>query len=188
MKKIEARRIYKDKRVALSAVEKKLYDDLLLINFQKLQLPHLFYVHSYFAVAAKNEIATDHLLYNLEFRNPELKLVIPKMEKDRLVHFEYNEQTKTIVNKWGIVEPLNGHSVSEEQLDLILVPLLAFDEHGYRVGYGKGYYDKFLRKCRPDALKIGLSYFDAVPHFDDTEDFDIPLNYCITPHRNYEFR
>lgn len=187
MKKQEARIIYKEKRTALSPLEKNRFDDLLLINFQKLQLPHLFYVHSYIAATEKNEIETDHLLYYLEFRNPELKIVIPKMDNSTLVHIEYNEQTETIVNKWGIVEPVNGKLVAENQFDLILVPLLSFDERGHRVGYGKGYYDKFLSKCRPNALKIGLSYFDAVPQFDDTDDFDIPLNYCITPHCNYEF-
>ncbi len=180
--------MYMEKRAALSASEKNKFDDLLLINFQKLQFPKLFYVHTYIAATKQNEIETDHLLYFMEFRNPELKLVIPKMENDSLVHIEYNEQTETTVNKWGIIEPINGDPVSEEQLDLILVPLLAFDERGHRVGYGKGYYDKFLCKCRPDAIKVGLSYFDAVPLLDDTDDFDIPLNYCITPHRNYEFR
>ncbi len=188
MKKKEARSIYIKKRAALSTSEKNKFDDLILINFQQLLLPQLLYVHTYIAVTEKNEIATDHLLYYLEFRNPEIRLVIPKMENDSLVHFEYNEQTDTTLNKWGIEEPVNGNPVSEQQLDLILVPLLAFDAHGHRVGYGKGYYDKFLSKCRPSAIKIGLSYFDAVPQLDDTEDFDIPLNYCITPHRNYEFR
>jgi 5-formyltetrahydrofolate cyclo-ligase len=188
MIKQEARVIYKEKRASLSLVDKNRFDDLLLINFQKLQLPHLLYVHTYIAATGKNEIETDHLLHFLEFRNPELKLVIPKMEKSTLVHIEYNEQTETTVNKWGIVEPVSGDPVSEELLDLILVPLLAFDEYGHRVGYGKGYYDKFLSKCRPNALKIGLSYFAAIPQLDDTEHFDIPLNYCITPHRNYEFR
>jgi 5-formyltetrahydrofolate cyclo-ligase len=68
-----------------------------------------------------------------------------------------------------------------------LVPLLAYDLKGNRVGYGKGYYDRFLAECRPDALKIGFSYFEPEEQINDTEDFDIPLNYCVTPHRCYEF-
>jgi len=77
--------------------------------------------------------------------------------------------------------------VSESEIDLIFVPLLAFDETGNRVGYGKGFYDKFLTKCRPDAIKVGLSYFEAIDRISDSEQFDIPLNYCITPQRIYEF-
>jgi 5-formyltetrahydrofolate cyclo-ligase len=69
----------------------------------------------------------------------------------------------------------------------VFVPLLAFDNDGYRVGYGKGFYDKFLAKCRPDVLKVGLSYFDAIDTISDRAQFDIPLNYCITPQRIYEF-
>jgi 5-formyltetrahydrofolate cyclo-ligase len=69
----------------------------------------------------------------------------------------------------------------------VLVPLLAFDESGYRVGYGKGFYDRFLQQCRKDVLTVGFSYFDAIDKIEDTHQFDVPLNYCITPHRIYEF-
>lgn len=187
MTKQEARKIYKEKRNALTTAERNRFDDLVLINFQQLPLPHLFYVHTYLAIKEKNEIETDHLLHYLEFRNPELKVVIPKMKNDELVHIEYDETVDVVVNSMGIPEPVNGKEVNSAEIDLILVPLLAFDEAGNRVGYGKGYYDKFLYQCRAGALKIGLSYFDAVGRISDTEQFDIPLNYCITPHRIYEF-
>jgi len=70
---------------------------------------------------------------------------------------------------------------------LALIPLLAFDQHGYRVGYGKGYYDKFLSQCREDVVKIGLSFFEPVDNIDDINQFDISLNYCVTPQQVYEF-
>ena len=73
------------------------------------------------------------------------------------------------------------------EIDLVLVPLLAFDKNGYRVGYGKGYYDKFLSNCRPDVIKIGLSFFDAVDEIEDIDDYDLPLNFCVTPQRLYDF-
>ncbi len=187
MTKQEARKIYKEKRNVLTTAERNLFDDLILINFQRLPLPHLFYVHTYLAMKEKQEIETDHLLHYLEFRNPELKVVIPKIDNDQLQHIEYNEDVEVIVNSSGIPEPVSGTQVNPAEIDLILVPLLAFDETGNRVGYGKGYYDQFLYQCRAGALKIGLSYFDAVDRISDTEQFDIPLNYCITPHRIYEF-
>lgn len=189
MTKKEARKIYKEKRSSLTVGERNRFDDLILIHFQQLSLPDLFYVHTYLAIKAKVEIETDHLLYFLEFRNPELKIVIPRIihATNELEHVEYDEMVDVVSNEWGIPEPVNGTLIIETEIDLVFVPLLAFDEAGYRVGYGKGFYDKFLAKCRPDVLKIGLSYFDAIASISDREHFDIPLNYCITPQRIYEF-
>ena len=85
------------------------------------------------------------------------------------------------------MEPAGGKPVSEDQIDVVIVPLLVFDEKGNRVGYGKGFYDRFLSRCREDVIKIGLSFFDAEKRIDDTDEFDIPLTYCITPGKIYEF-
>jgi len=189
MTKKEARKVFKEKRLSLTVGDRNRFDDLILIHFQQLQLPDLFYVHTYLAMKEQREIETDHLLHYLEFRNPELKIVIPRMDHttSELLHIEYDELVDVMKNEWGIHEPVNGNLVDEQLIDLVFVPLLAFDEDGYRVGYGKGFYDKFLAKCRPDVLKVGLSYFDAIDTINDRAQFDIPLNYCITPQRIYEF-
>jgi 5-formyltetrahydrofolate cyclo-ligase len=187
MTKQEARKLYKEKRAALTTAERNRFDDLILIHFQQVPLPHLSYVHTYLAIKNNNEIETDHLLHYLEFKNPELRIVIPKIQNNKLIHIEYNDQVEVELNSLGIPEPVGGNLVNERDIDLILIPLLAFDKTGNRVGYGKGYYDEFLSHCRPNALKVGLSYFDAAEHISNTEQFDIPLNYCITPHRIYEF-
>jgi 5-formyltetrahydrofolate cyclo-ligase len=92
-----------------------------------------------------------------------------------------------IKNRFNILEPISGAIIQPGQLDVIFVPLVAFDTRGYRVGYGKGYYDKYLSRCRPDTVKVGFSYFDAVEYIEDIDDFDVPLNFCITPQRIYEF-
>ena len=73
------------------------------------------------------------------------------------------------------------------EIDLVFVPLLAFDKKGFRVGYGKGFYDKWLAGCRPDCIKVGFSYFEPVESIDDRHEFDVPLNLCITPHNVYVF-
>jgi 5-formyltetrahydrofolate cyclo-ligase len=70
---------------------------------------------------------------------------------------------------------------------MVLIPLLAFDQTGQRVGYGKGYYDRFLANCRPDCIKTGLSFFPAEDKITDTNTFDIAMDFCITPDKIYEF-
>jgi 5-formyltetrahydrofolate cyclo-ligase len=65
--------------------------------------------------------------------------------------------------------------------------LLAFDVKGNRVGYGKGYFDKYLKECREDCIKVGLSYYEPLDSIDDANEFDVPLDFCITPQRTYVF-
>ena len=69
----------------------------------------------------------------------------------------------------------------------VFVPLLVYDERGYRAGYGKGFYDRYLQLCKDDVIKIGFSYFAPEPLISDVNEFDIPLNFVITPERIYEF-
>jgi 5-formyltetrahydrofolate cyclo-ligase len=64
---------------------------------------------------------------------------------------------------------------------------LCFDLRGFRVGYGKGFYDRFLKKCRADCKKIGLSFFEPVKEISDIEEFDVALNFAVTPQEIYNF-
>jgi 5-formyltetrahydrofolate cyclo-ligase len=98
-----------------------------------------------------------------------------------------NDETIFALNKYGIPEPLDAVEMSPEALDWVFLPLLAFDVNGHRVGYGKGYYDRFLKKCKEDVVKIGFSYFEAEPIISDSNRLDVKLDYCVTPERIYEF-
>jgi 5-formyltetrahydrofolate cyclo-ligase len=98
-----------------------------------------------------------------------------------------NEDTVYQTNEWGITEPKQGQSIAPQEIDLVFVPMLVCDQQGNRVGYGKGFYDRFLAQCREDVVKIGFSYFEPVERITDTADFDVPLTYCITPSATYEF-
>jgi 5-formyltetrahydrofolate cyclo-ligase len=187
MTKKEARVLYRQKRMALTDKELMRMDDLILIHFQELSLPPIQTVHTYLAVDSQNEIETSPLLRFLQFRYPGLRTVVPRVEGQTLVHFYIEDDTLLEVNQWGIPEPVHAEQADPLSVDLVLVPLLCFDEKGNRVGYGMGYYDRFLASCRPDVLKIGLSYFEPEDCVDDHAEFDIPLNYCVTPNRLYEF-
>lgn len=187
MKKATLRTIYKEKRKGLSAREIAIFSDLLLINFQKLDLPFINCVHTY--LAAEDEVDTWQIIRYLSFRHPGIQICIPRInaESCEIENFIYREDMEIKTNKYGIEEPVNGEKVDAMAIDLILTPLLAFDKKGQRVGYGKGYYDKFLFQCKIDVIKIGLSFFEPVEMIEDTNQFDIPLNFCVTPQKIYSF-
>ena len=189
MTKAALRNIYKQKRNLISSKEKSKWSDLLLINFQKIKLPFIQYVHTYLAMYGQNEIDTQHILGYLEFSNPGLQVSVPKVnnETGQIEHYIYKDDMEMMTNNFGVAEPAAGEKVAATYIDVVLTPLIAFDKNGNRVGYGKGFYDKFLEQCRSDVIKIGLSFFEAEETIDDINQFDIPLNYCVTPQTIYHF-
>ena len=121
--------------------------------------------------------------------SPDMRVYWPKISVHSVsMEAHLVDRSKSFVkNQFHILEPINGDVISPLLIDMLFVPLLAFDVNGYRVGYGKGFYDRYLTQCRPDVLKIGFSFFDAIPAISDIDEFDVPLNHCITPTRIYEF-
>ena len=116
-------------------------------------------------------------------------MIIPKtdFENHRLENILLTEQTLLKKNDWGIVEPVEGIEVPESKIQIVFVPLLAYDTKGNRVGYGKGFYDGFLEKCSENTLKIGLSFFPPEEKISDVYETDIPLDYCVTPDKIFKF-
>ncbi|HTN06478.1 5-formyltetrahydrofolate cyclo-ligase [Agriterribacter sp.] len=189
MNKKELRNIYRQKRLLLGEAETDKMQDLIMIRFQELALPFLHYMHTYLPMDIQKEVDTYPVMEFLKFSNPGLNIVVPKthVESNSMTHYIYDENTVLVKNAYHIMEPAGGQTINSADIDLVLVPLLAFDERGYRVGYGKGFYDRFLLQCRKDVIKIGLSFFQAEPLIDDTDEFDIPLTHCVTPQKVYEF-
>lgn len=188
MTKAALRKIYKEKRKQISFKDKERWTDLILINFQKLDLPFIDCVHTYMAMEDQNEVETETITRYLAFKNPGLKIVVPKINLDagEMRHYIFNDDVEMKPNDFGIIEPVRGEKVSPGEIDLVLTPLLAFDERGYRVGYGKGFYDKFFQQCKSDVIRVGLSFFDAEGSI-DINPHDVPLHYCITPAKVYTF-
>lgn len=183
MKKQELRILFREKRKQLSVHDIEKFNDLILINFQKLKLPFINCAHSYIASLKLGEPDTAPILQYLQFINPLMKIVIPKIDihSGKMVHYHFNEGMEMVTNVYGIDEPKEGNLISEEDIDLVLIPLLAFDKKGNRVGFGKGYYDKFLVHCKSTVLKVGLSFFDPVDEIEDVIGIDIPMDFCVTP-------
>lgn len=190
MTKQEIRKLYKQKRVALSATDRLKLDDLLLIQLQRVSLDNnLQVVMSFWPLENHGEMNTHLYSRYLELTIPALKVTFPVTNAltNEMHAILVDDETEFVENSYGISEPEKGEEIAPGEIDLVFVPLLAFDQKGYRVGYGKGYYDRFLKNCRDDVTTIGFSYFDPVDKIEDIHQYDIPLNYCITPHKIYEF-
>lgn len=188
IKKI-ARQLYREKRKALSAVQRQKMDDLILIQFQRLPLPELKSMLSYHPLEQHQEPNTQLCTDFLEFRNPGLEIAFPRTNTLTwdMAAIGSNDDTEFELGPFDLVEPAKGPEIDPAGIDLILVPLLAHDISGYRVGFGKGVYDRFLSRCRPDCIKVGLSYFAPIEKIDDRDEFDVPLNFSVTPETFYVF-
>lgn len=185
--KNDLRQKYKVLRRELS--EENRDDKSLAIANNALKLPiwDYQYYHVYLPIVSLKEVNTETLLHLLAGKDKEIVVSKSDFNTREMQHFLLTDSTKIKVNEYGIPEPVNGLEVPDDTIEVVFVPLLAFDVNGNRVGYGKGFYDKFLAKCKSDVVKIGLSFFEADAEIGDLLPNDIPLNYCITPQKTYTF-
>jgi len=190
MTKKELRTLYREKRAALPERERLRMDDLLLIQFQQLVIPYdTGIVLSYWPLKQHTEVNTHLMTDYLQFRQPGLQVAYPVSDfsNHTMKVLLVNDDTSFHINQYGIAEPVDGIEIDPCDVGMVFVPLLAFDNKGYRVGYGKGFYDRFLARCGDDIIKIGFSFFDPVAAISDIDQFDIPLTIGITPNQVYEF-
>lgn len=158
--------------------------------FKNFTVSNLRVVHVFLPIASKNEVNTWFIIQHLQAHFPGIKILVPvtNVANRTLSHYLLTPSTNLKTNKWGIPEPVNATPLPESLVDLVLVPLLAFDEKGHRVGYGKGYYDYFLNKCRSDTITVGLSFEEKpVSLIPDIYEGDKALQFVVTPTTVYQF-
>lgn len=177
MTKKELRQIYLTKRKNLSPIEREQRSveiiELLLRNFDLKGKTFSVFL----PIDKFNEIITWPLL-SIQGR---ITLPVVREGSDLLEHVVYQGKDQLNISSWGIPEPQYGDVIAPEEHEIVLVPLLAIDQNGYRVGYGKGFYDKFLSACNPGCKFIGLSFWNPIEKIEDTFEGDVPLHFCITP-------
>jgi 5-formyltetrahydrofolate cyclo-ligase len=187
MLKKDLRKKYKDLRQSLTpeAIEDK---SLAIANrLLRLDIWDKIYYHLFLSIEEQKEIDTEFILQILAGKDKEI--VVSKSDFGTLgmTHYLLTDNTKIKKNEYNIPEPVYGLEVPVTKIDVVFVPLLAFDLKGNRVGYGKGFYDKFLSECKPETIKIGLSFFEAEELIDDISENDIQLDSCVTPNKIYFF-
>lgn len=185
--KKELRLKYKTLRNSLS--ENELEEMSLAIANKVLALPiwEKTYFHIFLPITEHREVNTEFILHLLSGKDKEIVLSKCDFKTCNLVHYLLTDNTKIKKNEFNIPEPVDGIEVPAHKIDVVFVPLLAFDKKGNRVGYGKGFYDNFLSECKPDVIKIGLSFFDPEELITDVFEGDVKLDYCVTPNGVYSF-
>ena len=173
------RRSFLKKRRALSSQEHADMSFAIANNCLKLPIWHLDYYHIYLPIKAKAEIDTTLILTLLQGKDKQV--ILPRIKGSELEHILLTDITKLKTNTLGITEPEKGIKISPEQIDVIFLPLLAWDKSGNRLGYGKGFYDNFLSLCKTNTIKVGLSFFDPVDKIVDIRSEDIRMDFCVNP-------
>lgn len=180
MKKSEVRKYYGQERNLLSKAETEELSKKIFQNFVGTFSPESnTSVHCYLPLKERNEV--DTTLFLDYFHQRQIRVFVPVVAGDEMHSVPLTPQTQLFLNKWGIAEPELVETLEIVYFDYVIVPLLYCDDRGNRVGYGKGFYDRFFARINADAVKIGLTFFGPAESVDDVSPFDVPLDYLVTP-------
>ena len=187
MNKKALRSKYKTLRSQLSADE---IDAMSMdIANKVLELPiwgRSFY-HIFLPIQKQKELNTEFILHILQGKDKHVVVSKSNFETYTMENFLLTDTTPLKVNSLGIPEPVDGIPIANSQIEVVFIPLLAYDRNGNRVGYGKGFYDRFLESCHPNTLKVGLSFFPPEDKIEDSTSEDVPLDFCVTPTDIFKF-
>jgi 5-formyltetrahydrofolate cyclo-ligase len=190
MTKAELRKTYLAKRLALSESDYKKLNQKLCENFfTSINLSEIKVIHTFLPIEKTKEPDTWLIIQKIAKEFPGISISIPKInnQTSNLDNFYYEGAKQLELNTWGIPEPKEGIPTPIDKIDAVLVPLLAFDMQGHRVGYGRGFYDKFLDQCPATLKKIGLSFFEPVQNIGDINKHDHGLTHAVTPAKVFQF-
>ncbi len=175
MKKAELRRIYKKKRKELSKDQIRLKSLDLLQQLKETPIFENQTFHIFLPIKEQNEVFTWFFIAFLRMKEKTVVISKSNFKTMTLEHFILNRDTLLEENHYGISEPVEAQRITSKKIDVVFVPLLISDRKNNRVGYGKGFYDRFLAECREDVQTVGLNFFEPIEEIEDSDQFDIPL-------------
>lgn len=188
MKKSELREKYKTLRHQLSESQIEDYSLAIANQLLKLDVWDKSVYHIFLTIEEQKEINTDYILNILAGKDKNIVISRSNFEDFSMRHFLLTDNTKIKKNSYNIPEPIDGIAIASEAIEVVFIPLLAYDKVGHRIGYGKGFYDRFLSNCKPEIIKIGLSFFGVENEIIKASEEDVKLDYCVTPNRIYSFK
>ena len=190
MQKARLRKRYLTRRQALSAAAHRQQSQQIQARFfQQFSLDAYPCIHTYLASTKHREVATWGIVDTIFSEHPEVVLAAPRLldEPGQLESRQIGPKSSFRTHAWGMQEPSSGRRIAPEAFLLVILPVVAFDELGYRVGYGGGYYDRLLKQCRPAVTRVGLCFEDPVRAITDLNVHDVPMDYCVTPRQVFRW-
>ncbi|WP_185877286.1 5-formyltetrahydrofolate cyclo-ligase [Blattabacterium cuenoti] len=175
------RKIYLQKRFFLS---KKNIDNLsfkIFFQIKKISIWDKKYYHIFLPIKKFNEVNTLIIVNFLLKINKYITVPVSNFNNNSINNCLFIKKNYIKKNKYGILEPKNKIFIPPIFIDVIFIPLLMFDFNGYRVGYGKGFYDNFLQSCNNNVIKIGLNFFNPKYFIKDINNNDLRLDIGVTP-------
>ena len=187
MFKSDIRTIFKDMRNDLTIKDiNYLSQKIRLSLFTNFNFNNIESVHIFLPMLLRGEVNTWVIIEQLNKFFKEISIIVPKIKNDILKNYYIDKNTTYKRDSYGILEPATAKPYTENHFDMIIVPLLACDNNGNRVGYGKGYYDHLLNNYSANHI-VGVSYFNPIYEIKDVNNYDVKLDYCVTPSKIYKF-
>ena len=173
------RSLYRAKRQALSATALEQASEAILEKVIRQTLVPEGLLMLFFDSPQHHEVPMQKWFERFE----STPICVPKVvdSNGRMEAVLWQKEMTLVPNSWGILEPESNTFINPKKITSIIVPLLCFDQNGQRVGYGKGYYDRFLARCDENVNTIGVSVFDAVQKIEDVTPEDVALHMAVTP-------
>lgn len=187
MNKPQLRKKYKVLRQELSESQIEDYSLSIANQLLKLNIWDKSFYHIFLTIEEQKEINTDYILNILAGKDKNIVISKSNFKDYSMQHYLLTDNTKIRKNAYNIPEPIDGIEIQSSQLEVVFVPLLTFDKKGNRIGYGKGFYDRFLANCKPETIKIGLSFFEVEDETIEASGDDVRLDYCVTPNQIVQF-
>jgi 5-formyltetrahydrofolate cyclo-ligase len=182
MTKDQVRKLFLQRRTSLTDAEFQRLNSLIAKHFfASIDLKSTVVLHTFLPIEKQKEVNTWQIIEKVKKDFPHAKISVPRINNQLSIieNFYYENREQLEKNTWGILEPKQGIPTPLDKIDTVLVPLLGFDKKGNRVGYGRGFYDKFL--ATSSARKIGLSFFEPVKSIEGMSPQDIPLDIVVYP-------
>jgi len=191
MKKSELRTLYLERRSSFSASQIAEASRAIADRFfESVDLSEAQRFHCFIPIARFHEVDTLPIFHRVWRDHPVIETFAPRsnLKTCEIESVRFAGDGALVQNGWGISEPLGETIADPASIDIVVVPLLSFDKRGHRVGYGKGFYDRFLSECSRDCIKIGLSFFAPVEVIDDVNRHDVTLDLFVMPSGSFRPR
>lgn len=176
--KTEARDYFRTKRKQFTATEVEELSEQIFHQLQRIDFSHVEVFHIFLPIKSNNEINTWPIiewLFSLGKR-----VVVPIVEGNEMISAEVQPSFPIQLGKFSIPEPEIFSVIDSTQIEVIFLPMFVADLQGNRVGYGGGFYDRFLQSTSKNVKKIGLSFFSAIDQITDIHQGDIPLDAMVS--------